>query len=342
MEFPASPLIGPEQYSPEWYRLRLHRPDEDAPVIFGASEAGMVMNSSPYGQQLDLALRKWGKADVDENRRMWLGTRFEPIILDWYEEELAARIADGRTPWEQAADFEVRRGIPLLISRDWPWLAASPDAVLCMFEEPRMILEAKFTGSFMRDKTGSNPDRWGEEESEEVPLDYFWQGQQQMAVTGLHRVEFPVLFDGRNLKVYAIERDEQSIMALVEVSKELARKVHAKEKPPVQYDIPGAKDCVQRYYGRDPGAVKVLDESAADAWDRLEAIKKDLKMLDKEKEKALAEIEDKMEGADFGSLPGGNEIKRITIKESVWTETDVVKAQQSLGEVKRKGYSYFK
>jgi hypothetical protein len=66
-------------------------------------------------------------------------------------------------------------------------------------------------------------------------------------------------------------------------------------------------------------------------------------LLDKEKEKALAEIEDKMDGADFGILPDkGGEIKRITIKESVWTETDVVKAQQSLGEVKRKGYSYFK
>jgi predicted phage-related endonuclease len=61
---------------------------------------------------------------------------------------------------------------------------------------------------------------WGEPGTDEVPPEYFIQGQHNMAVSGRDFCDYPVSFGGQKLLVYTVARDETFIENMIRLEYE--------------------------------------------------------------------------------------------------------------------------
>ena len=99
------------------------------------------------------------------------------------------------------------------------------------------------------------------------------------------------------------------------------------------------KRLIGSLFGISKGLSRELSDGGARACARLRAVKADLKTLEEEEKQLRAEILYEMGDAETARIPGEDkEMSRVWIKEQLWTEADVIQAQQSLGLVKKKGY----
>lgn len=207
--------VGPMPQTPEWTALRYFDPDRERPVIFGASEAAAACGMSPYTTPLELFLLKRRELDPEEeNDAMRLGKKLEPIVLDEYQ------LRTGRV---LAVD------LPMFLHADHAFMAATPDA---MAESDTVAVDAK-TSSFRRYNRSADvaDEKFGEEGTDQMPSDYVLQAQQQIAVLGVDSVDFPVLFDGRTLRIYTVQRNDELINIVTSAERELAERI-ASDDPP--------------------------------------------------------------------------------------------------------------
>lgn len=324
------PIPGPVVYTSEWYALRRYDPKRtDRPVIFGASEAAAVCNLSPYSSALQVYLEKRGEIDPNfseqAQRRMDMGKRLETVILDCYEEETDCILAR-----EQLVYFHP----------DLPFMAASPDAIATFEDGSERSVDAKSTNWRMLDKTGEDTGKFGEPGTDQIPLVYFLQGQQQMAVMGLDRCDFPVLVDGAELRIYSVERNDEIIEQIMRAELELAERILNGDPPEPNWRHEGTARLINSMYGRKAGRVVELTEFEADIWTRKQQLSEQIKKLEAEVDEIKAHILWAMQDADVGRIPGASfEIRRTVVSESYWTEEDVREAERKIGKVKRQGYA---
>ena len=161
----------------------------------GSSDVAAVLGFSKWKTALDV----WkGKTDpmsvpdlaADESKRKILkrGKLLEPVIRElaadewhWKVIEENERHQDDEYPWMKAeVDFAVREGL---------------DVVNC---------EAKSVSPFAADK-------WGEEGTNEIPIEYYAQCMYALMVTGRRKCYVLALFGSDQLVRYVVERDEETI-----------------------------------------------------------------------------------------------------------------------------------
>lgn len=312
------PIVGPTTQSPEWYAMRKFDPSRtERPVVFGASEAAAACGRSKYSSALELYLRKRGEIDdIESNEAMAMGNRLEPVILDMYEEKVGKNIG---------------RHLPMFFSRHFSFMAATPDAVIfsgggeSAFE---VSIDAKATTGRRFDATGEDVDSFGVDGTDQVPIEYLLQGQQQCAVMGVSRVDFPVLFDGRQLRIYTVQRDDDLIAEIVSAEKELAERIINGDPPEPDFQHSGTLKLLQKMQGCEVGKVISWPEELAAKWQQLDQIKSQLKILEKSKDALSAELFAAMEDAEQ-AVCGPLTVKRINVKASSYT-------------VEKKAYSYLK
>ena len=161
-----NPIAGPSAYTPDWYEIRKFNPDrKDRPVIFGASEAAAACNQCKYSSALELYMIKRGEFvkdfSEDQQTRMNMGTRLEPIILDCYEER---------------EECHLTRGLPMYFHPVWNFMAATPDAIASKAVGQECIVEwcvdAKSTNWRMLDRSGDDQTKFGSEGTDQVPIGY--------------------------------------------------------------------------------------------------------------------------------------------------------------------------
>lgn len=170
----------------------------------GASECGIAAGVSRFATKVDLYLRKRGLAPRIENDAMLLGTLLEPVVLELYRRR--------HPTWQVIAPNVSLR------SPSYPLAIATPDGFVTEGGEPPLVEYDGATG--MRTKvradrlvqiktTGSlEHGDWGEEGTDEIPLDYLAQVQWEMAVAGVHVCDLAVLVAGRTLRQYTVRFDE--------------------------------------------------------------------------------------------------------------------------------------
>lgn len=324
------PIVGPATQSPEWYALRKFDPSRtERPVVFGASEAAAACGRSKYSSALELYMRKRGEIDdIEINEAMAMGNRLEPVILDMYEERVGHKVV---------------RKLPMFFSRDFPFMAATPDAMeyythpaLPMFQHPIKWEEFDFTASIDSkatterrfDATGEDVDSFGIDGTDQVPIEYLLQGQQQCAVMGVSRVDFPVLFDGRKLRIYSVARDEDLIAEIVSAEKELAERIINSDPPEPDFQHSGTLKLLQKMHGCEVGKVISWPEELASKWESLTAIKDQIKSLESAKDALSAELFHAMGDAEQ-AVCGPLTVKRVNVKATSFV-------------TEKKAYSYLK
>lgn len=307
-----TPTRGPEAYSPEWYALRVFNPDRPRPVVIGASEAAAACNQSPYSSALQLYMEKRGELQTEftaeQQTRLNMGRKLEPIILDCYEERTKCHLT---------------RGLPVYFHPTWEFMAATPDAIGYL-DEPdtdkweEWSVDAKSTGWRMIDKTGTDSEKYGEEGTDQIPLSNLFQAQQQMAVMGLSRCDFPVLVDGRELRIYTVQRNDDLIQQIALAEAELAERIRDGRPPEPNWEHSGTAKVLQRLFGTEVGKVASLTDEHHQKWIERDYWSQQEKSAKEQKDKLTAEILWALQDAEVGRFPeAGIEIKKTIVQESV-------------------------
>lgn len=161
----------------------------------GASEVAALFGLHPYMTAYELWLYKTGKKErpnLDDNERVWLGHKLEPVISDWYEKQT---------------------GYELVMPQNETYFCPTEKRLLChpdriVLGMPRLV-ELK-TAQY-------NPDRWGAELSDECPFEYVLQCQAQMACSpAVTSVDLVVLFDSKFIfQIYHIKRNDDLIKKII-------------------------------------------------------------------------------------------------------------------------------
>ena len=197
-------LADSERDRPGWLKAR------DSGL--GASEVATIFGVNPWESPFTLYQKKRGEIEAEpDNERMEMGRRLEPIVADLFTDRTK------RKTWKHPL------GGMLLRSRAFPWLLATPD-----YEQrgKRLstdgLLECKTTG-----------ERFVEDWSEDVPVYYQTQVQQQMLVTGRKYASVACLIGGQQFKFKHVSRNERFLKNLAERTRIFWDMIQNGTPPPV-------------------------------------------------------------------------------------------------------------
>jgi len=317
---------GPMPKTPEWDRARLYDPNAEYPVRIGASESAAACGVSRYDQPLSLYLQKRGEMvkefDEQTQTRLRLGLMMEPVILTEYQARMQCQVTPGQ---------------PVYYSLEWPWMSATPDALAATPDALAIddidgispwIVECKNSGDRMHDRSGGDESMFGVDGTDQVPIEYVFQAQHQMAVLGLSRVDFPVMFGGNRLNIYRVNRDEDLISAIVESTRVLAEQIITGTPPEPNYQAPDIRRCLRA--GVVEGKSVELPYEAADWWQQYRDSTEAISIAQKRKDECMARLLGAVGDAEFATV-GGIRLKRVVVGPTSYTQT-----------VNRSGYSYMK
>jgi len=293
-------------------------------VVIGASDAYAAC-TNPL--QVYLEKRKeipaW-QPDEETQERLDLGLELEPVILSRYEKK---------------EKCQVERNLPMFFSALHPFMGATPDGVARSLETAaKHGVEVKNSNWRMFDESGEDENKFGVEGTDQVPLRYFYQGQHQMAVLGLNRVDFPVLKNGNALKIYRLDRSEEFIAEMVSAQEELAQRILDGVPPEPTYSHSGTRKLLNEMYGCKTGTVTTLGLREKEAWLRLEEIRLAMKNLDDEKSELTNFLLASIGDAEFCEFSESDiRLKRIVVQDSLVTQEKVDKLAARLGEWTARG-----
>lgn len=317
----------------EWHAMRKLDFHRNPPVVFGASEAAAVCGRSPYQGPLSIYMRKREEiASMEDSLPMKVGRALEGTVLDLYAE---------------IGEHKLIRGLPMYFHPRHAFMAATPDAIAlregAFGDQPHELWEhavdAKCSTYRRYDEfADEDSDKFGAAGTDVMPEDYIFQAQQQMAVLGLDRVDFPVLFDARTLRTYSVERNDTIIDAIVMAEQELAERVVNGDPPEPNWEADGTRALLLELHGFKAGVRAQLGEQEVAWWVEHQRLKQEIDEREERRKELKNRILHAMAGAEAGLFPSGQrQLKRSQVKESVWSHLDVEEARKKIGTVKRKG-----
>lgn len=228
----------------------------------GASEIAAVHGLDPRTTPYQLAARKRGLAEPQaETDAMRWGSRIEGVALDMYQEMQGVEVVRGET-WEHDR---------------WPTCWATLDG-----RHGRVGVEVKAT------------QRW-----RTPPLHVQVQVQTQMGIAELERVDVVRVTPYGVPEITPIERDEQTIVQLLDGAEEwAARYIHGDEMPPLD-GSPEARVVLDRLRGDGEMSATAEQEALARA---LRDVQAQAKTLEDREGHIKAAIKASMAG--YGRLVG--------------------------------------
>jgi len=292
----------------------------DRKTFIGASEAAAACGVSEYKTPLDVYREKIEGSDFEGNDYTWFGNQLEPTIIKAY----ARKFPDMEVAPNQREDGSQK----VFIHPALDFICATPDA-FALHEGSQHLVECKAFNHFRKSE-------FGEDGSDEVPLDCMFQCQQQMAVLDCDRCDLAVLFGVNDFHVYHIERDDKLIEQILAIEVKLWKCIQ--EKRPPQID-PGHKEAVaslKKFYRQMEGEPVELSAEAEEAAASLQALKETEKLIKADIAKQQAIILQEIGNAPAGLLKTGQMYKRIQMAERIGSIGDVEKAKDNVGKVTRK------
>lgn len=225
----------------EWYSARS--------TGIGASEAAAACGLSEYQTRLELYLRKRGELpEIDDNAAMRMGRRLEPIIGDEFVEQTGIEI--------------VERPMPMYRAQDYSFMLATPDGRCA----DGALFEAKSTNSIYVKA------ELGDEGTDSLPVGWLCQCQQQLAVMGAEVVHVAALLDGRTLRVFHVERNDDLIHEIIRCESELWDMVQAGTPPEPDFGHTSTLELLKTMYGAPDDETDIIDlpDDILAAWQNYE------------------------------------------------------------------------
>lgn len=170
----------------------------DRRKFIGGSDAAAVLGVSPWRTPYQLWLDKTQPAmpenrDAQRERILARGKRLEPVVLEMAGDELGLQVLHAN-----------RR----FVDAEHPFLACEIDAEGALpGERGQVNVEVKTVHPFAAR-------HWGDEGTDAAPVYYTAQAMHGLMITGRAVCVFLVLVGADDLRMYRVERDDETITAL--------------------------------------------------------------------------------------------------------------------------------
>ena len=259
---------------------------EQRKKCIGASEAAAILGESDWASPYSVWASKVGDVDTaTESERMYWGKVLEPPIADRFTEWAEENIAGFGGIWGD--------GETLYTHKDYPFIGASPDRFVCNHDGENIgLLEIKTTD-------GRNKADW----TDEPPIAYQIQIQQQLFVTGLKQAWLAVLIGGNEFRVYEIEANERFQAVLVKQLSHFWNDYVLTGTPPPVDGSPATARAIALLHQNDTGAEIELEP---DVWlpklEQLERIRKAQKRLEDHESVILNELKSVISDSTFAHV----------------------------------------
>ena len=267
----------------------------------GGSDAGAVVGLNPYKSPIDVYVEKTSEEvqAKEPNEAMRLGTDLEEYV--------AKR-------WEEATGKKVRRNNFMMAHDDYPWMVANVDREVI---GENAILECKTASPYSADK-------W---KDGETPQHYVIQCLHYMAVTGAEKCYLACLIFSKGLEYRVIERDEDTINALIDIEKEFWNEYVLKNQLPPPDGSDAADECIRALYPESEASTYAsLDETYISRCKRLDQITELKKELEDEEKMLKQEIQLEMKEAETAFV-GNYKVTWKTTKPRETFDTKKFKAE---------------
>lgn len=195
-------VTGIKQGTQEWLQWRHNG--------IAATDAASIMDANPYASPLDVYFDKVSDTvkHIEQNAAMEWGSRIESLLVNKFA-EMHPGIKNLETSKLYAYDKDT-------------YFKASLDAEADIDGE-HVIIECK---------TGSSTEKWfNPDGTETVPLNYFYQVQWQMLVTGYRHVFFSVLINGRDWFERSVTASDKAQANLIEACNAMHERINSKSQP---------------------------------------------------------------------------------------------------------------
>lgn len=229
---------------------------EDRRKGIGGSDAAAVLGCSPWATPLDVYLDKIGEAGPqEETDAMRFGAILEPVIREEYR---------------RRTGFDVMHSSALaFVNEEYQFMRAHLDGIARPKGKASRVLEIK---------TARSADGWGEEGTDEVPIQYNAQVQHYMAVTGLMVADVAVLIGGSQFRIYTVEADRELHEAMIQREHDFWHDHVLSRVPP----DPINADDVAKLFAKDNGEAIEADHELFAAWHDLREARARAKSIDAE------------------------------------------------------------
>lgn len=263
----------------------------------GASESAAACGVSEWESPLALYYRKRGEIPkTEENFAMRFGKFAEPFIEREFEAKTGLVILE-RQPG-------------LFCHREIPHILASPDGII---DDAEIGFEGKTINGMRAAKI------LGEEYTDEAPLEWNIQCQQQMLVMGWRKVFLAALVGGQELRIYEIERNDKLIRGIERKVSDLWQRI-VDGNPPEMTDHPTNLDLVKQLYGEvETGSLIDLSPDGNEAWDQYETHAQLSREAKKEADKWKARVLMELGENEGGKLEDGRMVRRKVIDRAGYT-----------------------
>lgn len=246
----------------------------------GSSDASAVAGLNEWASPLSVWLDKLDGNPLSDrdNEAMEFGRELEPVVANAFA---------------RRTDRKLRR-IGLVRSLEWPWMLASCDRAVV--GEPALV-ECKTTAWY----------RGREWDDDEIPDHAVIQAHHQLAVTGLERVYVPVLIGGQHLEHRVVERDEQAIANLVEVTGRFwTEHVLARVEPAAS--APTDRALIEARYTADPDKTALVGNDFVDVMRQRADLRKQITAAEKDHKALTARAAQLLGSATAATLGDGQVI----------------------------------
>jgi len=234
-------------------------------IGIGGSECAAVLGLSKWKTPYQVYLDKLSTENLrEENEAMYWGNELEPLIVKKYQNVTGNEIQ---------IILDEKGNQKTWISKKYPWLMAHVDGIV---KNKPLLLEAKSTRYFS--------DKWGEDGSDKIPIEYLLQCAHYCIVLGETKdvagVDIAALGSTNDFRIYRYNRNETIEKKIIERTEKFWNENVLAQVPPE----PGYGDDLAKIYSYVSKGIVLAPAELQECHKELVSIKMQLKSLEEQEE----------------------------------------------------------
>lgn len=273
----------------------------------GGSDVSIIAGVNPYRSIFQLWQEKTGQVELEEKETEFthFGSILEPIV---------------KREFTRRTGLKVRNRYVIFQNENYPFMLADLDGIV--YENKKMcIFEAKTASAYKKEV-------W----EEGVPVEYLYQIQHYMAVTGAEKTYIAALVGGNCFLYHEVYRDDEMIHKIIEMEKEFWVNCVLKGNPPKADGSLATTEYLNTVYRESNGKSIELPSEALLLFEQYDTLSAQIQKLKKEKDTVMNQMKDYLKDNENGIV--GN--RQVTWKSITTTSFDKKRLEKEQKEIYEK------
>ena len=270
----------------------------------GGSDASVIAGVNPYRSVFQLWKEKTGQEEPEEKDSEYthFGSLLEPVI---------------KREFTRRTGLKVRNRYAILQSEEYPFMLADLDGII--YENHKMcIFEAKTASAYKKEI-------W----EQRVPLEYLYQIQHYMAVTGAEKTYIAALVGGNHFLYHEVCRDEAMIQDIIQLEKDFWENHVLTGKEPQADGSKATAEYLEEAYGTSNGKIVELPKESLVLFEQYDLISAQLTQLKEAKEEVTNKMKNYLKENEKGVIGD----RQVTWKSVTSTAFDRKRLEQERQEI---------